>query len=42
MVDIAVIICMLIPFAFHSIYAYFYWIALTGLYLAYKAWRWKV
>ncbi|WP_456328498.1 hypothetical protein [Archaeoglobus sp.] len=42
MVDMAVIVAMLIPFAFHSIHAYFYWIILTGFYLIYKAWRWKV
>ncbi|WP_457549865.1 hypothetical protein [Archaeoglobus sp.] len=42
MVDAAVIVAMLIPFAFHSVYAYIYWIVLTGLYLVYKAWRWRV
>ncbi len=41
-VDVVVVLAMLIPFAFHSTLAYFYWIALTAFYLGYKAWRWRV
>ncbi len=42
MIDVVVIVAMLIPFAFKSKLAYVYWIVLSSLYIAYKAWRWKV
>ncbi len=41
-IDLLFIVIMLIPFAFQSITAYFYWIIITATYLAYTAWRWKI
>ncbi len=41
-VDLLFIVAMLIPFAFQSITAYFYWIIVSTAYLAYKSWRWKI
>ncbi len=35
------VVAMLLPFAFKSIWAYYYWIAVVAVYLGYLAWRWK-
>ncbi len=40
--DLIFILAMIAPFAFKSIWAYYYWISIVAAYLIYLAMRWRV
>jgi hypothetical protein len=41
-IELVFILAMLLPFAFKSVLAYIYWIAIVTSYLLYLGWRWRV